>query len=38
MHIGLDTLAERVRLGGGRLTLESESGCGTCVTVELPAC
>lgn len=35
-HVGLSLLTERVRLSGGRLTVESTLGRGTTVTMRIP--
>jgi signal transduction histidine kinase len=35
-HMGLTSMRERVRAVGGRLTIESQSGEGTCIEVEIP--
>ena len=37
MHLGLDTSAERVRIAGGRLAIESEPGHGARFQLRLPA-
>ena len=35
-HMGLDTMAERVRLGGGNITIESRPSAGTSVEFFIP--
>jgi PAS domain S-box-containing protein len=36
MHMGLDTMIERVRMAGGEIAVESSSGTGTRVTFRIP--
>lgn len=36
MHLGLDSTAERLRLAGGDLAIESEPGSGTVVRITIP--
>ena len=36
MHLGLDTCAERVRVAGGELRMESEPGQGARFQLRLP--
>ena len=37
MHMGLDTMIERVRMAGGEIAVESSQGAGTTVTFRIPA-
>ena len=37
MHMGLDTMIERVRMAGGEIAVESSRGAGTTVTFRIPA-
>jgi PAS domain S-box-containing protein len=37
MHMGLDTMIERVRMAGGDIAVESSQGAGTTVTFRIPA-
>jgi signal transduction histidine kinase len=36
MHVGLDSIAERVRLAGGRFAIHSAPGDGTLLRFTLP--
>jgi signal transduction histidine kinase len=36
LHLGLDSTAERLRLAGGDLAIESELGSGTVVRITIP--
>jgi signal transduction histidine kinase len=36
LHLGLDALAERIRLSGGHLTIDSRAGCGTRIEFRTP--
>ena len=36
LHLGLDALAERIRLSGGDLTIQSQVGCGTRIEFRTP--
>ena len=36
LHIGLESMTERVRLAGGDLDIDSDIGSGTRVTFEIP--
>jgi signal transduction histidine kinase len=36
LHFGLDALAERLRLAGGDLAIESGPGRGTCIRMSVP--
>jgi signal transduction histidine kinase len=35
LHLGLDSIAERVRLAGGRFAIHSEPGHGTLLSLSL---
>ena len=37
MHLGLDTMMERVRLAGGEVDVRSQLGAGTTVRFRIPA-
>jgi len=37
MHMGLDTMIERVRMAGGEIAVESSSSTGTTVTFRIPS-
>ena len=37
MHMGLDTMIERVRMAGGEIAVESSAGTGTTVTFRIPS-
>jgi signal transduction histidine kinase len=36
MHMGLDTMIERVRMAGGEIAVESARGSGTTVSFRIP--
>jgi signal transduction histidine kinase len=36
LHLGLDSTAERLRMSGGDLEIESEPGAGTVVRLAIP--
>jgi signal transduction histidine kinase len=37
LHLGLDTMIERVRAAGGEVTIDSAPGAGTTVHFAVPA-
>jgi signal transduction histidine kinase len=37
LHMGLDTMIERVRMAGGEIAVKSQRGDGTTVSFRIPA-